>query len=291
MKTIYLLMILAGLCKSIYMPAVNASKQFTLTNPCTPSVTIIPVPGTYGCYSFTADNGITGDPDSYYLWDFGDNTSDTGKTIYHCYSPVTNGTNYTVSLTYQSPALCGVTPNVQNFIIILNPPAGGSCVSPTPSITVNGYSVTVWAGSGIPEIMTRYFFGDGYWSATNSHVYSNCGNYIITVKQWDMNQPSDTCYAYNAVNLSCDGSTGIEEAVNDREILFPNPCSNSLGFSVNTPLGNISIKDIIGREVYRKVYGSTTNDLLELAELAPGAYLFIIRYKNGKQKSLKFIKE
>jgi hypothetical protein len=284
---------LTVLCLSFSVKALRPVSQCTLSNPCTPSVTIMPVAGTYGCYSFVADNGIPNDPDSFYSWDFGDNSSATGKTVYHCYSPQANVTNYLVSLTYQTPALCGVMPNVQTFILIVNPPASTLCVSPTPSISVTGYSVVIYAGSFIPEIMSQYHFGDGYWSSmNNSHTYNNCGNYIVTFKSWDMNQPNDTCYGYNAVNISCDGTTGIEDRVieNSIELLFPNPVSDKLYFVVPEPLTAVAVKDARGRECYRKNHEGVTKGQLDLEWLAPGVYAVVFIYKDGRQRQVKFIR-
>ncbi len=289
MKTLYT--ILSILCLSSYVKALEPLSQYTLTNPCTPSVTIVPIADTYGCYSFTAINGVPNDPDANYTWDFGDNTSATGKTVYHCYSPQQNMTNYAVSFTYQSAALCGVAPTVQIFTINVNPPT--ICVDPTPLIGLNGYSVTVYTGFVIPEIIFNYKFGDSTsYSPYNSHLYNHCGNYIITVKNWDMNRQNDTCYGYNAVNISCDATTGIKDQAYEKrnELLFPNPVSDNLYFVVQEPLAGISVKDSRGRECYRKSYEGITKGRLELESLEPGVYVLVFIYKDGRQRQLKFIR-
>lgn len=273
--------------------ALEPVTQYTLTNPCTPSVNIVAIPGTYGCYSLTASNDVLNDPDSNYAWDFGDNSTATGKTVSHCYSPTGSITDYTVSLTYQSPALCGVMPITQSFTITVNPPASGYCVSPSPSVAVNGYSVTVYAGFAIPEIISKYYYGDGYASLMeNSHVYSSCGNYIITVKTWDMNQPDDTCYAYSAVTISCDGATGIRDRAFDQQRLFPNPVTDRLYFIVQEPLKAVVVKDITGRDCYHKEYeNAQTNEGIDLSDLAPGLYVLVLNYEDGKHGNMKFIKK
>lgn len=285
--------IFVALFLSFHAKALEPAMSYTLTNPCTPSVDIVPMPGAYGCYSLTANNGIPNDPDSYYSWDFGDNSTATGKTVYHCYNPQSSVANYSVTLTYQSPALCGVAPNVQSFILIVSPPAGTLCVNSTPSVSVNGYSVTIYTGSAIPEIMFKYYYGDGFSSQMdNSHVYSTCGNYIITIKNWDMNQPDDTCYAYKAINISCDGLTGIRDYAFDQAHLFPNPVTDYLYFAVQKPLRAIAVKDIAGKEIYRKDYESAmTQDRFNLPDLAPGMYVLTFNYEGGIQRNMKFIKK
>lgn len=294
MKTI-LFAILTLLFLSFHAKALEPVTQYTFTNPCMPSVNITSIPGSYGCYSLTASNGLPNDPDSNYIWDFGDNQTATGKTVYHCYSPSTNVVNYTVSFTYLSPALCGPTSNVQTFILIVNPPANGYCVNPTPSVTVNGYSVTVYAGAAIPEIMTKYYYGDGFSSfMDNSHVYSNCGNYILTVKMWDMNQPNDTCFSYKAINISCDAVTGIRDNRVDKytERVFPNPVNDFLYFDTQEPLLAITVKDIAGRECYRREYDHAIMEGgLNLSGFAPGMYILAFSYKDGKQQNKRFIKK
>jgi hypothetical protein len=293
MKTIYLLTLSFAFFLPIAAETQRATGQYTLTDPCVPGVTITAIPNTYGCYSFTAFNGVPNDPDAYYSWNFGDNNTGTGKTIYHCYAPVTNVTTYIASLTYQPPFNCGIAPGTQTFAIMLNPPAGSLCVHPTASVTVAGYSVTVYSGSGIPEIIYNYQYGEGQPPIhDNDYVYDSCGSYIIRIKSWDMNQPNDTCYGYNAVNINCSEVTGIDEnnRTKQQEQLFPNPCLDNLKFIVQEPLKYIRLTTITGSEVFRKDYLAATNDMLELNWLPAGVYVITFSYKDGKQKNIKFVK-
>jgi hypothetical protein len=293
MKTIKLLLFTALFLFVKSAAAFTPVTTSTLVNPCVPFVTITPIPNTYGCYSITTNNSVPNDPDAYYQWHFQDGTNGIGKVIFHCCSPVTVTTNYTLSLTYNSPQLCGPLPNVQVFTITLNPPSSTHCVLNTPSVSLSVNSVTVWAGVAIPEIITNYNYGDGS-PTTNSytHTYPACGNYIVQVNQWDMNTPNDTCYAYGAVNINCGNPSGIKDhSLKTNTFIYPNPTKDILNIKTTAPFVNVSVFDILGKEIpAHSEYQNTTGKIF-VEDFLPGAYFIKIRFENGKQAYIKFIKE
>lgn len=294
MKTIKLLLLSALF---LFVKNANAAKPlytFTLTNPCMPQVTITPISNTYGCYSITAFNGILNDPDAYYQWHFQDGANGTGKTIYHCCSPVTVTTNYTFSLTYTNPNIvCVPMSFVQVFTITLNPPAATLCVNNTASVTLAANSVTVWAGVAIPEIFTNYEFGDNSQPTTNyTHTYANCGNYIVKVNQWDMNTPNDTCFAYAAVNINCESPNAIKDNSKKNSALFyPNPSRETLTIKTEIPFNSIKVYDLLAKEVLSFTDLQSTESKIKLEGFLPGAYFAKIQFENGGQANIKFIKE
>ena len=293
MKTIKLLFLATLFLFVKSAAAFTAVKTSTLLNPCAPLVTITPIPNTYGCYSITANNSVPNDPDSYYQWHFQDGTNGIGKIIFHCCSPVTVTTNYTLSLTYNSPALCGPLNNVQVFTITLNPPSSTLCVNNTASVSISVNSVTVWAGVTIPEIFTNYNYGDG--SATTNaytHTYPTCGNYIVQVNQWDMNAPNDTCYAYGAVNIICGSTTGIkDQSQKINTLVYPNPTKDIL--NIKTPAKFITVKvfNVLGKEMPVRFEREDVEAKLFVEEFLPGAYFVKIQFEDGKQAYIKFIKD
>ncbi|MBA3680563.1 MAG: T9SS type A sorting domain-containing protein [Bacteroidetes bacterium] len=294
MKTIKLLFAIA-LCffnvKNIH--GVNSIKTSTLVNPCAPQVSITPFPNTYGCYSITAYNSVPNDPDSYYQWNFQDGTTAVGKIVYHCCSPVTVTTNYTLSLTYTSPTLCGPLSNVQVFTITLNPPASTLCVNNTPSVTLAANSVTVWSGFAIPEIMTSFNYGDGSaTSQTNTHTYPNCGNYIITINSWDMNTPNNICYSYAAVNITCPNPTGITDLENiSKMVLYPNPATEFLNIKITQPIKELEVFDLLGKKTEVLTEINDQQNTLHTVKLTPGSYIVKIQFENGQKTYRKFIKQ
>ncbi len=293
MKTIKLLICALSFFFVKSVSALNPASTFTLVNPCVPLVTITHIPNTYGCYSITTNNSVPNDPDINYQWQFQDGTNGIGKIIFHCCSPVTVTTNYTLSLTYNSPALCGPVSNVQVFTITLNPPPSNLCVNNTPSVTLAANSVTVWAGVAIPEIFTNYNYGDGSAvSNTNTHNYANCGNYIITVNQWDMNMPNDTCYSYAAVNINCGSPSGIKD--NSKKTitaLYPNPAKEVLNVKTAMPFVNVNVYDLLGKEMSSHFDIQNTEGKIYVEEFLPGTYFVKIQFEDGNQAYIKFIKE
>lgn len=293
MKTIKLLFFTLSLflVKSAF--ALNPASTFTLVNPCVPLVTITAIPNTYGCYSITTNNSVPNDPDSYYQWHFQDGTNGIGKTILHCCSPVTVTTNYTLSLTYNSPALCGPLPNVAVYTIVLNPPQASQCILNTPSVTLSANSVTVWAGVAIPEIFTSYIYGDSQQPTPNyTHTYAACGNYIIQVNQWDMNTPNDTCYAYAAVNINCATPNGIKDHSKKMITAFyPNPAKEVLTIKTAISITGIKVYDLLGKEVLVSFDIQNTEGKIYLEGLLPGAYIVKMQLDDGEQAYIKFIKE
>lgn len=293
MKTIKLL--ICALCFLFIndLGALNARLTSTISNPCMPQVTITPIPNTYGCYSITAGNGNPNDPDSYYQWHFQDGSNGIGKTIYHCCSPVSITTNYTLSLNYNSPALCGPLPTYSVYTIVLNPPPSTLCVNNTPSVTLAANSVTVWGGIIIPEIMTNYTFGDGSpRTQINTHTYAACGNYIIQVNQWDMNMPNDTCYAFAAVNINCANPNGIKD--NSSLLItkvYPNPAKEALHIRTLAPIISVKAYDLFGKEILLPFDEQGIEVNLHLEMLSSGIHFVKIEFENNAEAYIKFIKE
>lgn len=276
--------------------AITPAITFTLINPCMPQVTISPIPNTYGCYSITAFNGNANDPDAYYQWSFNDGTTAVGKTVYHCYSPAYASINHTLSLTYNSPALCGVFPTVVIYTVTTIPVPIGICVNNTPSITLAASSVTIWAGAAIPEIMTSYNYGDGSSiQPSYTHTYSACGNYIIEVKTWDMNSPANICYKYAAVNIACNTNTisptGIIKNVKEADlILYPNPSKELIGIKALDPIANVMVFDLLGKEMDVVFELENVEGKLYISGLLFGTYFVQVQFENNTTTITKFIK-
>lgn len=277
----------------LLMPMIKAQTAAPV-NPCVPNVVITPIPNAYGCYSIVATNtAAPNEPDSYYQWNFG-NVTATGKTVYHCYSPSMGIVNHTLSLTYTSPALCGVQPNVYTYTIPVAPPPVSACINNVPAVTLSANSVTVYAGSAIPEIITNYQYGDGSpVSSYPQYTYGNCGNYIIEIKEWDMNAvPSVTCYAYAAVNIPCNVPLSVTEPGRDAmKRYYPNPVQDVLTVEASQRIMQVTAVDLKGKN-YPLSFNVNGNAVKVLTtELSAGAYIVRVYFSDGTHQSVKLLKD
>lgn len=266
---------------------------FTLVNPCAPLASITSIQNTYGCFSLTAGNGYPNDPDSYFQWNFGDGTSASGRTVYHCYSPSVTAVTYTIHLTYNNPVMCGGG-LAEDYTITLNPPAQTTCIHPRSNITLAASTVTVWSGFVIPETMFSFTYGDGTPSTTtNIHTYTVCGNYIVEVKSWDMNMPSNVCYSYAAVNMVCSGPpTGIEkrQPENSPVTLFPNPAREAIHLSSGHHIRQMEITDVSGRKIRTAGMAEGSDYKVDVQNLPSGKYYLRMQFENGTEQVTPFIK-
>lgn len=279
------------------LAANSPAGTYTFVSPCLPFATYTPVPNTYGCYSFTATNAGAADPNGYYSWDFGDGTVATGSLLLHCYNPVTVTTVYTVTLWYNSAAMCGPQPMHSIYTFTLDPPPSTLCVIPSPSITLAAPSVTVWFGTAIPEIFHQIDFGDGTAPQVFiNHTYENCGNYIIRMKTWNLNDTNSVCYAYAALNLTCAAGpppppTGIEDYANAKASdFFPNPSTGIFHIKSSKAMEKLSIRDICGKKISEHPLNANYQQDIDISELTNGTYFVEIAFTDGTSYHAKLVK-
>ena len=298
MKTLKLTTVLLGLFISGSMRAATAPvTTHTFVNPCQPFGTIAPIPNTYGCFSYSATNAGAVDPNGYFSWNFGDGGTANGAQVYHCYPPSTVTVVYTVTVYYNSSTNCGSFVNYQTHTLVVNPPANNACVTGPASITQAPPSVTVDPFVTIPETMITYNFGDGTptTGVTNAHTYTACGNYIIDVAFWDMNQPEKVCHMYAPVNLPCAPTptfVGVEEkrAAVAHIQLFPNPATDVVQFVSESAIHGIKITDITGREWKLSQQVNGNKHSIRVGELPAGAYFLRLEMSSNTVINTKFIK-
>lgn len=287
---------IAFLCILLSHPKVQAlnTGSFTLTPVCNPSVTITGIASATDCFSLSASVLHPGAPDSYYTWNFGDGTpTETGRTLNHCYASetVAGNTTRTVTLSYFNTALnCmgSVTSTLHVSVIPASP-----CPNVPPDFTLAVPTVTVWAGSLIPEIITNYDYGDGTTPGTNPvHTYTACGNYIVQVTYWDMNMPDKVCQNFVAINISCSAPTGVREVPATAAIaVFPNPGSELIHVKASEWITGITVTDPSGRTVLSERLVNSADHVLQTSHLAAGTYLMTIGLDSGIRKTVLFIKQ
>ena len=291
-------LLIASLCIMLFSPSdlkALSTSAYTFVPVCNPSVTAVSLSSTTDCFSFSSSIVHPGAPDSYYTWNFGDGTpTESGRTLYHCYASETvpGNTARTVTLNYFNTALncAGSATATLNVQVI---PTSTCPANVPPDFSLAARTVTVWAGSTIPEIITRYDFGDGTGVGQNAvHTYTACGSYIIKVMSWDMNTPNNICYLYAAVNISCSTPTGIAELPAEPFIsVFPNPTSDVIYVTAKGLVKTITVTDILGKTVLSETGINLSEPVLRTSHLVPGTYFITVGLESGASNSLLFIKQ
>ncbi len=280
------------LCAST-LAALEPVNTFTFADPCKPHVTIATVPNTYGCFSFTASNSALSKDNTYYSWKFGDGASTTGTYVSHCYAPANVAKVYTGTLTFHTPALCGVQSTSTNFTISVAPPPTGTCIAAGPEILKSGLTVSVQGGVSIPEMMRSIDYGDGGgYINEGTHTYEKCGNYILTYKSWDMNAPEQVCYGYTAVNLECkDMPADLPDRIRAAARVYPNPVADDLHIETQREIRSVAILDLLRREhtVFPEKVAAGVS--LGTGHLEGGTFIVKILYLDNSVDFVRILKE
>ena len=264
----------------------------TFAPDCTPVAQVAAVPGQYGCFSFTASHVTFTAPGHMYHWSFGDGATATGTNVLHCYDPVTVTTIYTGTLTYLTPALCGVIPLETTFTLQVPPKDAQKCLGPCNGYLQAGKSVTVNPPVTYPEVTILVDFGDGTQVQSQmEHGYQNCGSYIIRtyVRDW---LTGDTCLYRCALNIDCaDSPTGVGRIYAKGAVVGPNPFNSWLKVRSPGQVSEAVIIDASGRKVYeiQDVLGDNAIEI-ETAHFPPGIYFLRIDQKEGPALTVKLIK-
>ncbi|MEX1188682.1 MAG: CotH kinase family protein [Bacteroidia bacterium] len=141
------------------------------------------------------------------------------------------------------------------------------------------------------------------------HVYAD-GNKMYSNANFDTNIESDiiaggpgpggTTYglksfvqsrsSFLANQNDCNVFTGIDNSINSRATIFPNPSSSLVNISWGyTAEMSISIFDIVGKQVYFQATQNTQDLTLDLSEYPKGIYLIRLAESNGHVSQQKLI--
>jgi hypothetical protein len=83
-------------------------------------------------------------------------------------------------------------------------------------------------------------------------------------------------------------STGIVSFSEDKLAIFPNPCQNSIHIKSDESYTSYLITDLAGKAVKQ---GAITDSNIDTNSIIPGIYILNITQKQGKNSSVKIIKE
>ncbi|MCX7987071.1 MAG: PKD domain-containing protein, partial [Bacteroidales bacterium] len=223
-----------------------------------------------------------GTPTSY-TWQFGDNSSGTGRHVEHVYT--TNG-YYLSSLKIQSGSTCNSI--AYKLLNIGMPGRIKAALIANVSNSNNkagGYPVDfIGAGLG-DEVRIKWIFGDGTEDTTTTtptHVYANPGTYTACYIISDpITEQSDTvCTLVTVTSISTPHYT------NEIQI-FPVPFGEHL--NINLKIANasklqISLTDLTGRTIRvfenRNIAAGVYNLRYNTLNIKPGTYLLRVQYGN-----------
>jgi hypothetical protein len=82
----------------------------------------------------------------------------------------------------------------------------------------------------------------------------------------------------STVTVNCSGSVDINEYQSNNLHIYPNPTTGDLFISSNIKINNISVYNIIGKEVISDA--KTNNNLLDISQLSNGVYFIKISVNN-----------
>ncbi len=288
----------AILITAIILPCLVSGREMsspssTFAPDCTPVAQVTSVSGQYGCFLFTGSHITFTAPASMYHWKFGDGATATGTSVLHCYSPVTVTTVFTGTLSYLTPALCGVIPLETTFTVQVPAKDAQKCLRPCNGLLQAGKSVTVQPPVTYPEVTIWVDFGDGTQPSQSrmDHTYQNCGSYITKtfVRDWFT---GDTCLYRCAVNLDCTNQpTGIRYAESRAVTAGPNPFNERIRLAAPGSISQVMIFDASGKQVIRINDAGEKNELdIETEHLPQGIYFIRAGQKEGPQLTVKLIK-
>lgn len=267
------------------------------------------------CGNKVTTTNLTTGTGNQYLWNFDDGSTSSDFEPIHYYL---NGGNRTISLTVINAQGCTSTYN-QQVSISANSGSTARIgvdftISPndTQVLSTNKFNfapVFTNMPSNNPPVYANgaptWSFGDAT-SSTNTNIYNKVysaeGNYTVKISQLTTNTgcysevskvvtvlPTPVYAAHQGINRDVNASvasatTGID-AINNSSALFnlyPNPNNGNFKVmlnNVNAKNAEISIVDMLGREVYNNSYRlSGSNDELEITNLnvKSGSYNIII---------------
>jgi gliding motility-associated-like protein len=139
----------------------------------------------------------------YYVWSFGDGTTDTSKNPVHLY----HQGSYTVTLIATNNACI----DSAKTSFDLNHPLNAAFTA-TPTLLCQGTTVT-FTNSSVGAVSYQWNFGNGAMSGTTdaSYMYNNVGEYNAQLIATDALNCADTAY----VPITVDTTSGVSATITD----------------------------------------------------------------------------
>ena len=180
------------------------------------------------CTLFNNTTSISSGSVVSWLWTFGDGTTDTAQTPYHCFA---NPGNYNVSLTAVSGWGCVDTLTVANMIKVYDFPVAAFTLAPQPTTIIQPKITFTDKSTDAKDVITSWLwtFGDGMDSTATTanavHTYSDtgvfCPTLVVTNQHGCMDSVTDclvispqyTLYIPSGFSPNADGKNDIFQPV------------------------------------------------------------------------------
>ncbi len=208
-----------------------------------------------------------------YLWDFGDGTTSNQANPVHVY---TSPGIYDVTLSGFSQ-VGNLSASVTSQIAVFPRPVANFSAYPQ---VVGEAGQTVYFTDNSADAWTwNWNFGDPSSGAANTsniqnptHVYSANGNYTVTLVVTNNYGCADTTVknGFAQVHVGVD-----EHAPEINIIVFPNPFAESFYIRTSQVPGEISLKDVSGKQIPLQMGNYSGTDMLISPDyrIAPGVYI------------------
>ncbi len=180
-----------------------------------------------------------------------------------------------------------------DFFVAKYGSADCDCVLPVPDFTYSSASgsTTVnftYTGTGGTVDSVRWEFGDGAMVSgfTASHTYAAAGTYEVSIVIY-----SPCGIKVIAQQVTTGGGTGITvPGLSSQLIVYPNPAHQHLTIDKSTAGTAVEIYNSTGQ---RMLSHTTTlpNETIDISSLSSGMYIISLRTQDGRQGSVKFVKE
>lgn len=250
----------------------------------------------YNFEGFKAVDGkgsVINNPCHKYSWNFGDNTTSTGRLVKHNY--LKPGT-YKVCMQVIDTCLKCDTSICRE--IVVKACCNKQLVAEFSDTLKLGGTVR-FVNKSIGGYSYKWLFGDNTSSADKniSHTYANAGSYVVCLVAYDsLKNCTDTFCKTIQVTIKR-GSTeamSITHSTLAKWELYPNPSSDAVtisGFNFNS--GDvIRINDLTGKTVLEITISQATNETtVSLEQLVPGIYTIQCQMVAGNSVQSKLIKQ
>ncbi len=187
--------------------------------------------GTFGCAPFSTSFTNTSFNSGYgnlssWAWDFGDGSTSNSQNPSHTYnSPGT----YNVSLTVTNSLGCTITKNSTNYIQVIGPDVNFGSSDTIADCIPHTVIYKDSTSFGAPITSWTWNFGDGNSSSLQnpSHVYTNYGNYSVSLKVNDLDGCSRTLTFTDYVKIN-DNSNPTINCPGNQNVNLDGSCQYSL---------------------------------------------------------------